>query len=215
MKRNGNTKKFWIALILTIASDSLAFAAESVMQQPSHAIIPSFGVTSFNLSGSGYSAKSGMSVGGSYAIKSSLKNVTWEVGAMYLQAGAKKDYFFFTDEITMSYIAVPLMARWDAIHYGENKSFYLKGGIVPTQLMSADQETHDYWNGTSQKGNIKDQVAKNDVHMSVGIGGTYQLLDSYTILTELNYMKGTQEVVKGTGYKSEGLLAQVSVSIPL
>lgn len=185
-----------------------SFAATGV------SMAPQIGSTSFNVTKSGLSAKSGSLVGAGLVFDSSIDGLAVETGLQYFQAGAEKNFFIAKVEYSMNYLAIPLLANWSFYRGGDSTKLYLKAGAVATQLLSAEQKTADF-TGASAKTNIKDFVAKNDVLLMAGLGGQWKVMDFLNMTLDLSYAKGTTKVIKGENGYSEGLILASSLVFPL
>ena len=209
-----------LAIALAILSTEQSFAAAEntvTTSQSNWTVAPSLGVTSFKLKTDSMDldAKSGMSVGAEVYKATGVDGLDLVTGLQYLQSGGKKGDLFLSYEVNLDYLAVPVGVRWKAFTYGaDDKNFmYLRGGIAAAFLVSAKEKAT--FLGATADGDIKDKVNGFDLMAVAGLGGSYSMGNNQHILYELNYLRGTQKVMKDETSHSEGYAFNVMYSIPL
>ncbi len=208
-----------LAIALAVLASEKSFAVEKSVASAgaNWTIAPSVGVTSFQLKSDAadLDSKAGMSVGAAVFKQTGITDLDFETGLQYIQAGGKNGNMFMSYEVNLDYLAIPLGIRWKAFNYGaDGKNFmYLRTGATAAVLMSAKQKLSLL--GESEDGDIKDKVNTLDVMAVAGLGGSYSLGNDQHILYELNYLRGTQKVMKEGDSHSEGYALNVMYSIPL
>ncbi|MGZ3745534.1 MAG: outer membrane beta-barrel protein [Pseudobdellovibrionaceae bacterium] len=194
------------ALVLLLAID--ARAAEAGLS-----IVPVVGANSFNFHGSGMDSRSGIHAGADVLIPTSIQGLSFETGLNYLETGAKTEMFFASTEISLGYLAIPLLANWQFYKASSGTEWFLKGGTYLTQLMSAKQKTQVF--GNSQETDFKDQMSNNDLMFTAGIGGRWTVFSNLLVAVDFDYAKGMMNTAKNVDGKSEGWILDTSVIIPL
>lgn len=203
---------------LLIAPLAMAETSQtSRTKRSTNQIAPSLGFTAFSLKAPGYEVgtRGGFSAGANMYLSSGAENLDYEVGAHYFEAGGKQGNLFITNELMFGYLAIPLGIRWSFYRSQENaQNFaYLKGGLMPSLLLSAKQKVTDQFNDLSIEEDIKSDTNGFDLLAYVGIGGNYDLGGDHGILYELVYTQGTQKVLKDIESKNQGYMASVMYSI--
>lgn len=214
-----------IALVIATAGVS----AQAVEEQAQNAniaksdwmIAPHLGASSFTLKGSDMTGnKSGMTVGANVYKSTPIESLDMETGLLYMQAGAKQDYGsgLFTlgsIEYDLDYLAIPLGVKWTAAHFGnQGNNLYLKGGAMFAYLTSAKAKAS--FLGSSAEEDLKDHTNKTDWLGYAGVGYTYNLSFNMPLLVELNYLKGTQNVLDGMdANKNEGFVLAVQLGFSI
>lgn len=211
-----------LAIALAILSTERSYAAaagENTLKasQSDWTVAPSLGITSFKLKTESvdYDSKSGMSVGAEVYKSTGVDGLDLITGLQYLQSGGKVGNVFANYEMNLDYLAVPVGVRWKAFTYGaDDKNFmYLRGGVAAAFLMSAKGKGTLGW--MTEETDVKDQVNNFDLLAVAGLGGSYSMGNNQHILYELNYLRGTQKVMKEETSHSEGYAFNVMYSIPL
>lgn len=206
------------ALCLGLSAQAQTTINESTASAGSRAsIAPSIGVTSFALKAEGYEvgASAGLSVGAQYAHPIS-EELDFELGLHYFETGGKQgDAALIENKLTFAYISAPLGVRYKFLSYGEaaQNKIYVKGGAAPSYLVSAKQKVTVL--GESEESDIKADTNSFDLMAYVGLGTSYNMAPSQSLLVELSYFYGTQKVLKDFESRNEGLMASVMYSFEM
>lgn len=213
-----------LSLAFTLATTT-ASAADGVSASSATSTTrwaPQLGVSSFALKAEGYEvgAHSGLVIGMSGFKSLGSPELDGEFAIQFLQTGGVQKGFlndgtYMENELTMSYLAIPLGVRWKVAPWGEqpNSSIYLKGAIVPAFLMSSQQKVSVL--GATIEKDLKSETNSFDLMMQAGIGGCYDVGNGQDILLDLTYVRGTSKVLKELNTINEGLVASISYSMAL
>lgn len=217
-----------IALTMTFSFFS-AFAegtgsVESTLssQQSPITVIPVLGATAMDLTGlkengsipnNGTSAKSGSMIGVLGGYQLGLWDSTLEAGLVYMETGTQVDVFLAAYETTISYLTLPVSLRVPMFTWSSTL-FHVKGGIIPSFLMSAKMEGTGFASGAGSV-DIKDQLSSFDLITQVGFGGLYKIDERFQVHGDMAYLRGLTEVSKeGSGY-NQGLSLSVALAISI
>ncbi len=218
------TLKVTMALAACFGALSTSAAAEIKAVTPGNTFrwAPVLGVSSFAMKAEGYEvgAQGGLVVGLSTFMGLGNPALDGEFGLQFMQTGGvQKGYLadgtYMENELTMSYLTIPLGVRWKFAPWGDqpNSALYLKGGLIPAFLMSSKQKVSAL--GMSLEKDIKSDTNSFDLMAQVGLGGSYELGNGQDLLLDLMYVHGTSKVLKAMSSTNEGLVASISYSMAL
>ena len=153
-------------------------------------------------SGSDRSGVPGMRAGIGYKVPLS-PNFNLETGAFYAKKGSKLSDTNFEDQIKLSYIDIPLLAKYTFTE----SPFSIYGGLQPSVLLSGKQKLD--FNGTSTTVDLKEYLNKLDLAASLGIG--YDFENGFGI--DLAYDLGLKNMYKDNygGYELKNRTIRLGV----
>ncbi len=173
-------------------------------------IQPQLGMTSFNIGGAGLSSKSGSLAGANVLLPTGIHNLRFQSGLGYIQSGAEKNMFFYKFEIEISQLALPLLANWSFYQTERGTNYFLKGGLVLTQVLSAKTKSSGLFAENSET-DIKDQVSKNDIMYTGGIGAGWKIFDELSVTAEFDYFKGSANTISKQSGTTDGYSLSTSL----
>ncbi|MCB0475960.1 MAG: PorT family protein [Flavobacteriaceae bacterium] len=136
-------------------------------------------------SGSDRSGVPGIRAGIGYKVPLS-PNFNLETGAFYAMKGSKLSDTNFEDQIKLSYIDIPLLAKYTFTE----SPFSIYGGLQPSVLLSGKQKLD--FNGTKTTVDLKENLNKLDLAASLGVG--YAFDNGFGI--DLAYDLGLKNIYK-------------------
>lgn len=194
---------------LAVSLSANAFAANS----DKFSIAPQVGMTLFKVMGSGLDSKAGSTAGMDVLIPLGVEGLRLQTGLNYLETGAKTSLLFASAEFDLRYLTLPVLANWTFYQTSGRTDFYMKGGGIISQVVSAKAKTTVF--GTTDEQDIKDQVNSNDILFTAGLGFTTEVFGDWRAGLDMSYVKGTKDVFKAQEGLAEGYVIGASMIIPL
>jgi len=217
-------KKIWLLVLVGLLS--LSANAETITSQMNvqkkDFIKPYIGAGAFTVTGmaSDFKAKSGIVLGASYEMATSVENLSVDTGLEYFQAGAQREYIWtasgeqaIKQELNMNYLAIPVKARYLVFSQNvESLKYKVIGGLTIAQLLSAKSKTNVF--GQTDQQDVASDFHSTDLLASAGVGVEYEMLGWVSSL-DFEYTQGLLEVSKQTGGHNEGYLLKAGLAVPL
>jgi hypothetical protein len=185
-------------------------------------IKPYIGAGAFTVTGmaSDFKAKSGIVLGASYEMTTSVENLSVDTGLEYLEAGAQREYVWaasgeqaIKQELHMNYLAIPVKARYLVLSQNvESLKYKVIGGLTIAQLLSAKSKTNIL--GQSDQQDVASDFHSTDLFASAGVGVEYEMMGWVSSL-DFEYIQGLLEVSKQAGGHNEGYLLKAGLAVPL
>lgn len=209
------------AILLTLNAKGQTNASQITVQNKDF-IKPYIGATTFNIVGaaSDFKAKSGLVVGASYELATPIRNFSVDAGLEYLQSGAQREYVWadsgeqaIKQELNMTYLAIPVKARYQIFSQGvDSLKYKVIGGLTVAQLLSAKSKTNIF--GQQDEKDMTSAFHSIDVLASAGVGAEYEML-GWVASLDIEYTRGLLEIAKDTAGHQEGAVVKAGFAMPL
>lgn len=211
-------QKAVLVLVLAMVAQAEAQANEATTSRTHNSsssieLVPNIGVNSFRLVNSDMdlSNRGGVSAGVLTDFSTPVAGLLFETGLDYFEAGGKSSNLFSSVEIELSYLAIPLKAKYEFYENGSYK-YYGKAGVIAAAMMSSKAKA-DFFGATAET-DLKDQTNNFDLLAAVTLGGDMEV-GSGRVGLELEYDKGTQKTFKNQNDKLEGYTLRLGYVISI
>ncbi len=183
-------------------------------------LIPVLGMTSFDLEGEGtdddffeYKADQGGMGGLLLDIGSGAG--AFQTGLVYLQTGPKASEHGLTVSVTLNYLAVPLLGKYN-FSGDPSSTFFFKGGVTPMYFVDGKVKASYLGYNASQKIDRK-EISSGDVMATAGFGFAAPMVGGNSFIVDATFNRGLVSVNKSGDDKiyNQGFLVSVGFGIDL
>lgn len=160
------------------------------------------GATSLSYFGPEYKSVTTPSGGMNVEVGVGTKYISIDTGLQVIQAGAQASEMGLgwslynhieKDDLKLTYLAIPVMAKFtfNARHDG----FFMKVGLIPMALMTADLEISDSLEGKFNF-DARDIIEDYDLLVSAGLGWDLFVSESVSLIFSGQIYSGTADILK-------------------
>ncbi len=171
-------------------------------------LTPTLGLAAMSLKSSNASTDTdmGISAGGYVELGDSM--VTFQTGLLYNQFGGKVSALGQSASINLSYLSVPLLAKFN-VNGSAEQSFFLRMGVMPGFLVSKTAKAG------GQSETIDEGLKSFDIPMVIGLGAAIPTNSDMSISIGADYIRGLTSVASEGEIRNEGFLLSAGVVLAM